>query len=63
MTTVQLTAAPTWTRAQQLKLSGIVAVVVLLHVAGWSSYLAVTEGPTGASAFAGAGGARPTRWG
>src|SRR4051794_41879770 len=55
MTTVQLTAAPAWTRAQRLKLSGVVAVVVLLHVAGWSTYLAATEGPTGAGAFAGAG--------
>src|SRR4051794_27368853 len=55
MTTVQLTAAPAWTRAQRLKLSGVVAVVVLLHVASWSTYLAFTEGPTGAGAFAGAG--------
>jgi high-affinity nickel-transport protein len=38
-----------------LKLSGVVTVVVLLHVAGWSTYLAATEGPTGAGAFAGAG--------
>lgn len=55
MTTAQLAAAPAWTRGQRLKLSGIVAVVVLLHVAGWSTYLAVTSGPTGAGAFAGAG--------
>ena len=55
MTTAQLATVPAWTRGQRLKLSGIVAVVVLLHVVGWSTYLAVTSGPTGAGAFAGAG--------
>ena len=54
MTTVDA-AAPAWTRGQRLKLSGIVAVVVLLHVVGWSTYLAVTSGPAGAGTFAGAG--------
>ena len=52
MTTVQLTAAPAWTRAQRLTLSGVVAVVVLLHVPGRSTYLAATEGPTGAGVLA-----------
>jgi nickel/cobalt transporter (NiCoT) family protein len=48
-------AAPAWTGRQRLQLSAVVAVVVLLHVAGWSTYLAVTEGPAGAGSFAGAG--------
>jgi nickel/cobalt transporter (NiCoT) family protein len=48
-------AAPGWTRRQRLQLSGVVAVVVLLHVVGWSCYLAVTSGPAGAGSFAGAG--------
>ncbi|HEV7755672.1 MAG TPA: HoxN/HupN/NixA family nickel/cobalt transporter [Mycobacteriales bacterium] len=53
-----LTATPVargWTRAERVKLSGIVAAIALLHVAGWSAYLSVTHGPAGAGAFAGAG--------
>ncbi|HCU96950.1 MAG TPA: HoxN/HupN/NixA family nickel/cobalt transporter, partial [Actinobacteria bacterium] len=38
-----------------MQLSGIVAVIALLHIAGWSLYLSVTHGPAGAGAFAGAG--------
>jgi high-affinity nickel-transport protein len=45
----------TWTRGQRLSLFGIVTVIVVLHLLGWSLYLAVTQGPAGAGAFAGAG--------
>src|ERR1700761_6465597 len=48
-------AAQGWTRGQRLQLSGIVTVIVLLHVVGWSLYLALSSGPLGAGAFAGAG--------
>ena len=50
-----VTAPQGWTRAQRMQLSGIVAVIALLHIAGWSLYLSVTHGPAGAGAFAGAG--------
>jgi high-affinity nickel-transport protein len=44
-----------WSRSQRLQLSGIVAVICLLHVVGWTLYLSLTSGPLGAGAFAGAG--------
>ena len=44
-----------WSRGQRLQLSGIVTVIVVLHVVGWSLYLALSSGPLGAGAFAGAG--------
>ncbi|MGC9669521.1 HoxN/HupN/NixA family nickel/cobalt transporter [Planosporangium sp. 12N6] len=47
--------ASTWTRAERLRLSGIVATVVLLNVAGWSLYLYYSTSLAAASAFAGAG--------
>ena len=47
--------APGWSRGQRLQLSGIVTVIVVLHVVGWSLYLALSSGPLGAGAFAGAG--------
>jgi high-affinity nickel-transport protein len=55
VTTAPLAVATAWTRQQRLQLSAIVAVVALLHVVGWSCYLAVTHGATGAGTFAGAG--------
>ncbi len=55
MTVTAVTAIRGWTRAQRIQLSGILAVIALLHVAGWSLYLSVTHGPAGAGAFAGAG--------
>ncbi|GLZ51090.1 HoxN/HupN/NixA family nickel/cobalt transporter [Actinomycetospora sp. NBRC 106378] len=55
MTTIAATPATGWSHGQRLKLSGIVAVIALLHVAGWSLYLFLTAGPLGAGAFAGAG--------
>jgi nickel/cobalt transporter (NiCoT) family protein len=44
-----------WTRAERLRLSGIVATVVCLNVAGWSLYLYYSTSLAAASAFAGAG--------
>lgn len=44
-----------WTRAERLRLSGVVAVVVALHVIGWSLYLYYSANLTTAGAFAGAG--------
>jgi high-affinity nickel-transport protein len=44
-----------WTRAERIRLSGIVAVVVALHVAGWSLHLYYSSNLTTAGAFAGAG--------
>ncbi|GII21505.1 HoxN/HupN/NixA family nickel/cobalt transporter [Planosporangium mesophilum] len=55
--TVREAAAPVgaWTRAERARLSGIVATVVLLNVAGWSLYLYYSTSLAAASAFAGAG--------
>lgn len=44
-----------WTAAERVRIGGIVAVVAVLHVAGWSSYLYYAHGLAGAGAFAGAG--------
>jgi high-affinity nickel-transport protein len=50
-------AVPTgaWTRAERFRLSGIVATVVVLNIAGWSMYLYYSSSLAAASAFAGAG--------
>src|SRR5439155_18277276 len=50
--TLQATA---WTRAERLRLSGIVATVVVLNITGWSLYFYCTHSVRAASAFAGAG--------
>ena len=44
-----------WSRADRLRLSGIVGIVALLHVAGWSLYFYYTHSVAAASTFAGAG--------
>src|SRR6266702_8939609 len=44
-----------WTRAERVRLSGIVATVMALNVTGWSLYLYYTQSLTAAGAFAGAG--------
>ncbi len=44
-----------WSRAERVRLSGIVATVVALNVLGWSLYLYYTQSLTTAGAFAGAG--------
>ncbi|GAA1823757.1 HoxN/HupN/NixA family nickel/cobalt transporter [Planosporangium flavigriseum] len=56
--TVREAQVPTtgaWTRAERVRLSGIVATVVLLNIAGWSLYLYYSSSLAAASAFAGAG--------
>ena len=55
MTSVAVASATSWSRGQRLQLSGIVAVIALLHVVGWTLYLSLTSGALGAGAFAGAG--------
>jgi len=44
-----------WTRAERVRLSGIVGAIAALHVAGWSTYLYYSHNLIGASTFAGAG--------
>jgi high-affinity nickel-transport protein len=55
--TTREAAAPAaaWTRADRLRLSGVVATVVALNIAGWSLYLYYSTSLAAASAFAGAG--------
>lgn len=53
--TTESHVAGAWTRAERVRLSGIVATVVALNVAGWSLYLYYTHSLTSAGAFAGAG--------
>ncbi|HEY2225436.1 HoxN/HupN/NixA family nickel/cobalt transporter [Actinomycetospora sp.] len=55
MTSSALASSMSWSRSQRLQLSGIIAVIGLLHVVGWTLYLSLTAGPLGAGAFAGAG--------
>ena len=54
MTTTTMTAGR-WSRAEQLRITGIVSVIVALHVVGWTLYFFYANGPAGAGAFAGAG--------
>jgi HoxN/HupN/NixA family high-affinity nickel-transporter len=44
-----------WTRAERFRLSGIVAVIAVLHVLGWSMYFYYTHRLATAASFAGAG--------
>jgi high-affinity nickel-transport protein len=44
-----------WTRAERVRLSGIVAVVVALNLAGWTLYLTARGSVGAAGAFAGTG--------
>ncbi|WP_220213146.1 HoxN/HupN/NixA family nickel/cobalt transporter [Streptomyces shenzhenensis] len=53
MTTTTITGR--WTRAERLRITGIVGVIAALHVIGWSLYLFYAGSPAGAGAFAGAG--------
>lgn len=54
VTTTTLTASR-WTRAERLRITGIVGVIAALHVIGWSLYLFYAGSPAGAGALAGAG--------
>lgn len=44
-----------WSRAERVRLGGIVLAVAALHVAGWSLYLYWNNQPVAAGGFAGAG--------
>lgn len=44
-----------WTRAERLRLSGMVGVIAVIHVVGWSLYLYYTNNLAAATSFAGAG--------
>jgi high-affinity nickel-transport protein len=53
--TAEVHAVGAWSRAERLRLSGIVATVVTLNIAGWSLYFYYTRSLRTAGAFAGAG--------
>lgn len=55
MTTVPLASTSGWTRTGRIKLSGIVTVVIILHIVGWTMHMSATSGAIGAGTFAGAG--------
>lgn len=44
-----------WTRAERFRLTGIISVVAVLHVLGWSMYFYYTRHLAAATSFAGAG--------
>ena len=44
-----------WTRAERIRLSGIIGVIAMLHVLGWSMYFYYTRHLAAATSFAGAG--------
>jgi HoxN/HupN/NixA family high-affinity nickel-transporter len=50
-----LAVAGRWTKAERIRLSGIVAVIAVLHVLGWSMYFYYTHRLGTAASFAGAG--------
>ncbi len=55
MTPLAPTLTGRWTRSERLRLGGIIGVVALLHVVGWSLYLYATNHLVEAGTFAGAG--------
>lgn len=55
MTVATLVSAGRWTRAERLRLTGVLGAIALLHVVGWALYLYYVQGAAGAGAFAGAG--------
>ncbi|RLK26108.1 high-affinity nickel-transport protein [Micromonospora sp. M71_S20] len=58
MSSTALSAAPPagpWSRAERVRLGGIVLAVAVLHVAGWSLYLYWNDQPAAAGGLAGAG--------
>ncbi len=50
-----LTSAARWTAAERVRISAVVAVIVLMHVAGWSLYFYYSHSLSAATTFAGAG--------
>ncbi|MEV5766831.1 HoxN/HupN/NixA family nickel/cobalt transporter [Micromonospora sp. NPDC052213] len=58
MSSTAVSAAPPagrWSRAERVRLGGIVLAVAVLHVAGWSLYLYWNNQPAAAGGLAGAG--------
>ena len=57
MTSTSTAAVPDgrWSRAERVRLGGVVAAVAALHVAGWSLYLYFGDQPAAAGGLAGAG--------
>lgn len=49
------TAAGAWTRAERIRLSGILGIIAALHVAGWALYFYYTSSLVAAGSFAAAG--------
>lgn len=54
-TSTEVVSFGRWTRTERIRLSGIVAVIALLHVVGWSLYFYYANSLSAATAFAGAG--------
>lgn len=48
-------AAGTWTRAERVRLSGILGIIALLHIAGWSMYFYYSRNLAAAGSFTAAG--------
>ena len=48
-------ASSRWTGAERARLSGIIGVIAVLHILGWSMYLYYTRHLAAATSFAGAG--------
>ncbi|MQA02564.1 MAG: HoxN/HupN/NixA family nickel/cobalt transporter [Streptosporangiales bacterium] len=48
-------ASGRWTRAERLRLSGMIGVIAGIHVVGWSMYLYYANNLAAATSFAGAG--------
>ena len=55
MTSVAIASGTSWSRGQRLQLSGIVAVIAVLHIVGWTLYLSLTSGALGAGSQHGDG--------
>lgn len=49
------TAGGAWTRAERIRLSGVVGIIAALHVAGWALYFYYANSPIAAGSFAAAG--------
>jgi hypothetical protein len=43
MTAIAAAPGIGWSRSQRLQLTGIVAVIGLLHIVGWTLYLSLTS--------------------
>lgn len=55
MTTPSLALPARWSRAERVRIVGILGVIAVLHLAGWAMYLAYAGEPAAAGGLAGAG--------